>query len=78
MVQLLATAFDNEWFRHLPYIDISSSGGNLPLWSLHIRVKQAQHMTSTRRARPVFPRSRCEFAHTLGVVIYAGQKFLLI
>ena len=75
MVQLRATAFDNEWFRHLPYMDISSSGGhlpymdisssggNLPLWSLHIRVKQVQRTTNTRE-RPVFPRSRYEFAHS--------------
>ena len=25
-VQLRATAFDNEWFGHLPFMDISSSG----------------------------------------------------
>ena len=40
--------------------------GNLPLWWLRIRVKQAQRTACRRahRAHPTFPRARWEFAHS--------------
>ena len=39
--------------------------GNLPLWSLCVRVKHAMYCMSTcTRARPAFPRARCEFVRS--------------
>ena len=57
-------AFDNEWFGHLPYMDISSSGESPFVVAAHTCETSATYCVWTRtRARPAFPRARCEFAH---------------
>ena len=54
-----ATAFDYERFRHLPYMDISSSGESLFVVAACTCETRATYCVSTRtRAHPAFPRIR--------------------
>ena len=56
-MQLRATAFDFERFRHLPYMDISSSDESPFVVAAHTCETSATYWVSTRayRARPAFP-----------------------
>ena len=50
-VQLRATAFDFERFRHLPYMDISSSGESTFVVAAHTCETRATYCVSTRTER---------------------------
>ena len=57
-VQLRATAFDFELFRHLPYMDISSSGESPIVVAAHTCETNATYCVSTRTERVLLFRSR--------------------
>ena len=57
-VQLRATAFDFERFRHLPYMDISSSGESPFVVAVHKYETCATYCVSTRTERVLLFRTR--------------------
>ena len=59
-----ATAFDFERFRHLPYMDISSSGESPFVVAAHTCKTSATYCVSTCTERVLLFRARCEFAHS--------------
>ena len=50
-VQLSATAIDFEWFPHLPYLDISSSGESAFVVAVHTCETSATYCVSTHTER---------------------------
>ena len=64
-IYIRVMAFDFQRFRHLPYMDVSSSGESPFVVAASTSETSATYSVSTRtRARPAFPRARCEFAHS--------------
>ena len=57
-VQLRATALDFEWFRHLPYMDISSSGESPFVVAARKCEISATYCVSTRTERILLFRAR--------------------
>ena len=57
-VQLRATAFDFERFRHLPYMDISSRGESPFVVAAHTCETSATYCVSTRTKRVLLFRAR--------------------
>ena len=57
-VQLRATTFDFERFRHLPYMDISSSGESPFVVTAHTCETSATYCVSTRTERVLLLRAR--------------------
>ena len=57
-VQLRATAFDFERFRHLPYMDISSSGESPFVVAAHTCETSATYCVSTCTERVLLFRAR--------------------
>ena len=57
-VQLRTTAFDFERFRHLPYMDISSSGESPFVVAAHTCETSATYCVSTRTERVLLFRAR--------------------
>ena len=57
-VQLRATAFDYQWFRHLPYMNISSSGESPFVVAAHTCETSATYCVSTHTERVLLFRAR--------------------
>ena len=53
-----ATEFDFEWFRHLPYMDISSSGESPFMVAVHTYETSATYCVSMRTERVLLFRAR--------------------
>ena len=59
-----ATTFDFEWFRHLPNMDISSSGESPSVVAEQTYETSATYCVSKRTERVLLFRVRSEFTHS--------------